>query len=475
MIKVSLLKENEITNNLYSIEESEDFLQSIIRSGILEPLIVRPTNDKLFEVISGNRRLRAAKKLNIQEVPVIIKPVESIDEITVVDHQQQRIKRNSEIIIELRVIRESSKISQGKRSDLSTKANDGRIKLNELKKTHTKTKIDRLTTISNLIDELYGEDEKKVKQELKKLDNGTVKGSLDRLRKRKQNKENFGLIGDSFEIHDSGFTVYNKSSDKLLELDSNSVQLAFCSPPFFQMRDYSIGDIELGQEKTVEEYASRLVDHFKECKRVLSKNGTLWVNLGDYSHNGCYAGVPENFLILMLKEGWLLHDKYVWIKNNPAFCTSNKAVLAHETIFVFKRNKKIKYNPNWVEDYNVEGVKLELGNVKLRSVFDFRDNTIITNSSNTHSLKRACKKEGVHLTHSATFPLSIPTIGILTSTAPGDTVLDLFNGTGTTGRSAKLLGRNYVGYDLNPTYVKQTEIRMNMDIEQDVELIKKAA
>ncbi len=49
-------------------------------------------------------------------------------------------------------------------------------------------------------------------------------------------------------------------------------------------------------------------------------------------------------------------------------------------------------------------------------------------------------------------------------------ILDLFNGTGITGRSAQLLERRYVGYDLNPTFIKQSEIRMNMPLETDFDL-----
>ncbi len=107
--------------------------------------------------------------------------------------------------------------------------------------------------------------------------------------------------------------------------------------------------------------------------------------------------------------------------------------------------------------------------VKLRSIFDFRDGVVTTNSANNFKLKEYCEKAGIHLTHSATFPISIPTIAIFTATKELDLVLDPFNGTATTGRSALLFRRRYIGYDLNPTYIKQSEIRLKMPTSLDIE------
>ena len=84
-------------------------------------------------------------------------------------------------------------------------------------------------------------------------------------------------------------------------------------------------------------------------------------------------------------------------------------------------------------------------------------------------LKEYCEKAGIHLTHSATFPISIPTIAIFTATQEMDLVLDPFNGTATTGRSALLFRRKYIGYDLNPTYIRQSEIRLQLPTILDIE------
>ena len=91
---------------------------------------------------------------------------------------------------------------------------------------------------------------------------------------------------------------------------------------------------------------------------------------------------------------------------------------------------------------------------------DFRENTLRTNGANTGELRKLCREEGFHLTHSATFPIEVPTLLVLLTSKPGDLVVDPFNGTGSVGEVCRYSGRNYVGYELNPQFVMATEVRM---------------
>jgi DNA modification methylase len=91
---------------------------------------------------------------------------------------------------------------------------------------------------------------------------------------------------------------------------------------------------------------------------------------------------------------------------------------------------------------------------------DFRGNVLRTNVANTGELRKLCKDAGFILTHSATFPLSVPTLLVLLTSKPGDLVVDPFNGTGSVGEVCRLMGRNYVGYELNPQFIMATEVRM---------------
>jgi len=98
----------------------------------------------------------------------------------------------------------------------------------------------------------------------------------------------------------------------------------------------------------------------------------------------------------------------------------------------------------------------------------------MTNVANNSVLAAECQKQGYNLTHDATFPLSIPTIAILTGSKPGDLILDPFSGVATTAKAAQILGRSFIGYELNPTYMKQGEIRLDMPLESEIEYLQSA-
>lgn len=187
---------------------------------------------------------------------------------------------------------------------------------------------------------------------------------------------------------------------------------------------------------------------------------------------------PERFALAMMDKGWILHDKIIWVKNNPVYSNSNRSVMANEFIYVFKKQDFVHYDMEWVKEHQQFNGQITLGHVdkkiKLRSVFDFRENVIITNSVNNGLLASECKRRGYNLTHHATFPLSIPTIAILTGSKPGDLILDPFSGVSTTAKATQILGRSFVGYELNPTYMKQGEIRLEMPLESELEYLEAA-
>jgi DNA modification methylase len=74
--------------------------------------------------------------------------------------------------------------------------------------------------------------------------------------------------------------IVGDALDKLRELPNESVQCCVTSPPYWGLRDYG-NDAQLGLEKTPEQYVARMVEIFREVRRVLRKDGTLWINLGD--------------------------------------------------------------------------------------------------------------------------------------------------------------------------------------------------
>jgi DNA modification methylase len=250
--------------------------------------------------------------------------------------------------------------------------------------------------------------------------------------------------------------------------------LVITSPPYFGIRDYDLGDNELGHEGTMKEFVDRLIEHLDKYKPLLKEDGTMWVNIGDYIRDYTYQLSPEYLVYGMIQKGWLIQDKLIWLKKNPAFNNAERSVVAHEYIYVFKKNPFAKYSMSWVKMYpeliGVMSYGTIKGRVKLRSVLDFRDGVLETATANNSSVAKACKEQGITFTHNATFPLAVPLAAILTSTDVGDLVVDPFNGSGTSGRAAQILRRKYVGYELNPQYLKQTEMRLLMPMSTDIEL-----
>ena len=99
---------------------------------------------------------------------------------------------------------------------------------------------------------------------------------------------------------------------------------------------------------------------------------------------------------------------------------------------------------------------------KLVSGLNFRDNILKSAGSNTLELRKKCLTMGNFLMeHSATFPLSLPLIFVLSTSKPGDTILDMFNGTASTGEVSVLTNRKYVGYELNPQFIMASEVRLS--------------
>src|SRR3990167_5715206 len=172
--------------------------------------------------------------------------------------------------------------------------------------------------------------------------------------------------------------IYNIDAlEGLKKLDSESVDCVVTSPPYWNLRDYGV-EGQLGLEPTFQEYITKLIEIFDEVKRVLKKEGTCWVNIGD-TYSGAGAGqkdtgkavyeendfrkkpsktnlpdkslclIPFRFAILMQERGWILRNDIVWFKRN-SMPSSVKDRFANkwEHIFFFVKNKKYYFDLNSV-------------------------------------------------------------------------------------------------------------------------------
>lgn len=476
LIDPTEIKVNALVSRFYSTPENyNEIKQSIINSGIREPLIVG--QDCI--IISGGLRHKIALEIGLSEVPVIYSEDVSEHSLTVV-HNQQRIKRYSEVLNEYELLKQKYSITQGARTDLNEdlkQQKESLIKSIPL----SESKLSRLTSIKRMANELYGDEDEKTKKIWKDIDgkvkavNSVYKSLLNKTKK----KANKSVVPDTFELKSDKAKIYNKSCESMAEVESNSIACVISSPPYFDMRDYGNGKDERGAEKQVNDYINGLVKDYEDCRRVLKDDGSLWVNINDCVRKSSYNAAGHKFVLAMIANGWNFNDELIWIKSNPKYTFGDRSVRSHEYIFHFTKSKEFYYDDSWMQSEfeNSESAIFGCGgdNAKLRSAMDFRDGILKTNGANIEKLRRNCKDEkGFNLTHSATFPIEVPTICILSTSRPGDKILDCHNGTGTSGESALILGRSYIGYELNPEFIMASEVRLTKYL-LDADVLEQAA
>lgn len=464
-VNPSILIPNPTKLGMYEVPANYDELKkSIEEHGIIEPLLIERETDI---IISGNLRRQIALDLGLEKVPVIYQDIDRNElDIKSVVTNQQRQKSTFEILKEIEFFEQYYKVKKGQRTDLNPEMKEIKEKRDAFLKKYTRTKRDKIKAIASLASELHGRDSENFKGIFKSLDNEktTLNGLYQHLLDVKQRRQNAEVIPTKFEILRDNTKIYNHSSEDMHEIEDCSINAIITSPPYFQMRDYGNAEDELGQEREVELYLLNLMKIFKECFRVLRNDGSLFVNLNDCVLGGQYMAVPHLFVYQMRKLGWILNDEILWIKNNPTYTRGKRSVRSHEPIFHFVKSSEFYYDDSWIRDIEDEEDRISYGlgksSPKLKSGMDYRDGVLETNVSSTKELREKCKEAGFHLTHSATFPLRVPEVCGLLSTREGDTILDCFAGTSTVGKFALKNRRKFIGYELNPEFIKASEINL---------------
>lgn len=461
---------NKEINAIYGIPPNYEEIRENIRTyNIVQPIIV---NKSTLEVISGNLRLKIALELNYSVVPVIFCELDLVELMKIaLSSNMHREKTLMDRYNEMNFIESFSNVTQGSRTDLNPQL----MEESELKKKllsiippYTLIKIKRAKKL--LKDLNIVNIEEKIVQDIQKIDNGdlSLNAYVEKLESAYEEEQMKLNVPESYEIHRKGFTVYNKDSSTLSEIDDQSISTIICSPPYRKMRTYGDDPNELGKENTKEEYIKRLLVHYTSCHRVLKDNGSLFINISEGVLGAGYEGVVHQFIFELLNTGlFLLNDELIWSKHNPVYTTGNRFVRSHEYLFhlVKSNNKGFKYNSNifpFILDKKRECVYgIDKEKPKILSLLELRQNTLFTNVANTGKLRMLCRKNGLPMEHTATFPISVPALLILLTTDEGDKVIDIFQGVSTTGEACIRLGRNYIGYEKYASYVKATEVRIN--------------
>ena len=273
-------------------------------------------------------------------------------------------------------------------------------------------------------------------------------------------------------------------------------------------------DEQIGLESTPKEFIEQLCLVFDEVWRVLKDDGTVWVNLGDTyareagktagvgrhwdgresdpgglhdkrplaSEMGVKAkslvGIPWRFAFAMQDRGWYLRQDIIWAKPNPMpESVTDRCTKSHEYIFLLTKNSRYYYDNEAVREPIKEttngktGVRRS-GDSKTRSrehwgVPHDPQNVIVEYDEIKGANKRSVwnvNTKPYKDAHFATYPPELITPCILAGSREGDTVLDPFSGSGTTGEVALQNGRNYIGLELNPDYAKLSEKRLTQAV-----------
>ncbi len=349
---------------------------------------------------------------------------------------------------------------------------------------------------------------------------------------------------------------------ELKRLESESIQCCVTSPPYWGLRDYgtatwvggdsdcdhrgieartvsggagkqytNVGsnrvysgdcrcgakriDSQLGLEKTPEEYVDKMVEIFREVRRILRSDGILFLNLGDTyynyrgdsdfsikqtiaSHEGHamhspsgkrnyknpnlkgkdLVGIPWMVAFALRSDGWWLRQDIIWSKPNPMpESVTDRCTKAHEYIFLLTKSSKYYYDadaiaepistfenrPDGVVRDRIYGYDSKQAKMRKRSS-TFKQAIKCGNSQGGSEYiicdgkrnKRSVwtiNTQPYPEAHFAVFPDEIPANCIKAGSKEGDVILDPFLGSGTTAQVAKKLGRKYIGIELNPEYL----------------------
>jgi len=240
-----------------------------------------------------------------------------------------------------------------------------------------------------------------------------------------------------------GFVLYHADClDILAELPDNSVDMVFADPPYLLSnggftvhagRRVSVNKGEWDKSNGLEKDFNFHLEWIKAVKRVLKSHGTIWIS-------GTYHSIYQCGFALQLAGYHILND-IAWFKPNASPNLSCRYFTAsHETLIWAKKDKKAKHifnydlmkKGNWSEDF------LKKPNSQMRSVWAI------------NTPKAIEKKFGKHPTQK---PEDLLKRIVLASTKKGDLVLDPFTGSSTTGIAAYLLGRKFIGIDIEKKYL----------------------
>lgn len=280
--------------------------------------------------------------------------------------------------------------------------------------------------------------------------------------------------------------------DILRSMPDEAVDCVVTSPPYYGLRDYGV-DGQYGLEATPSAYVETMRAVFAEARRVLARDGTLWLNLGDSYYSGKgeptqpdlknparrpgkrvldgpsfglprknLLGIPWRVAFALQDDGWILRNAIVWHKPNAMpEAVRDRLSKRYESIFLFAKQPQYWFDLDAIRQPHASASLLRARGRRLmadRTQGDLRKPNSLRPEQSCHprganpgdvwSINNRSYPEA----HFATFPIDVPIRCVKAGCKPGGVALDPFSGSGATGEAALRLGRRYVGIDLSPAY-----------------------
>ena len=311
-------------------------------------------------------------------------------------------------------------------------------------------------------------------QSLVSIDDTSMRYSVD-LSKQSQRPQNTQPYLPTPYFSSSHITLYQGDASQVLSnIADESVDCIVTSPPYYGKRDYGV-DGQLGLEEHPQRYIDKLIEVFREAKRILKPTGSLWVNIGDtyWSGKGRSHGIdtkqknrrfdrpqdkrgqgpwcvpkqllliPHRFAIAMQDEGWVVRNDNIWYKPAPIpDPVEDRCSLAHEYVFHFVKRRKYYFNAQAIAIPSN-------GECETKPPFSvWTVPTALEKKSNPYQKK-----------HIAVFPEQLVTLPILATCPSYGVLLDPFCGSGTALFVATALGegRKAIGIDISEEALKEAK------------------
>lgn len=299
----------------------------------------------------------------------------------------------------------------------------------------------------------------------------------------------------------------------LATMPADSVHCCITSPPYYGLRDYEI-EGQIGREDTPEQYIRRLVEVFREVRRVLRPDGTLWLNIADtYCGTGSKAGhvdpknpkgrtgqqvalnhrvqgckqkdligIPWLLAFALRHDGWYLRNDIIWYKANPMpESVRDRCTRTYEHIFLLAKSPQYYFDAAAIAEpvAATTAARMKSGRTAIHKYAEGIPGQTVQ-GINQPRARGAIPDELIPAlrnrrdvwqintvpyrgAHFAAFPPKLAETCILAGCPVGGVVLDPFFGSGTTGLVAKQTGRRYIGIEINAEYCRLARERIGGD------------